>query len=134
MTLKELNVGNYVYADSSHEIFEIQIIYSREYQNWQNDYENDITGNYPENIDEYNNMYNVYLTDMSPIFLDAKTLPMVGFKVYQRHGAFIIWEKGDFKLINGIFSGNAWMKPIVHMHQLQNLYQATTGETLTIKK
>lgn len=134
MNLEELRIGNYVYSDASHEVFEIQSTYTRKYQNWQNEYSNDITGDYPQQGNEHGNMWNVYLSDMAPINLNKNTLSMVGFKEYTSNGGHLVWEKGDFKLLDGKLPFPIKQKKrILHMHELQNLYFAVTGERLKLK-
>lgn len=79
MELKELNVGNYVYAESSHDFFEIEKIFSMDYNSYEGYGKVDLVGRYLGKPNPYESMYNCLLSDMSPIKLDQKVLGMVGF-------------------------------------------------------
>jgi hypothetical protein len=82
------------------------------------------------------------ISDFKPIPLTEEWLVRVGFKE--------VCEKGNFEMNRDAFSlthneGKMWLcfgqfaeqsnaVPCEHVHQLQNLYHALTGEELTIKE
>ena len=81
-------------------------------------------------------LYGNYAISISPIPLTEEWLLKFGFKVYNEHGWYEINNYhqinliGDY-LVNGV---QCISNKINYVHQLQNLYFATTGNELTITK
>lgn len=107
MKANELRIGNMVYDEDAH--FEIIAIMDG------------------EDID--------YAETRRPIPLTEEWLLKLGFEVetgwyknFTPCGKGFLWKEGYV-----IFCGTTVEAPILHVHQLQNLYFALTGEELTTK-
>lgn len=77
-----------------------------------------------------------YEREVNPIPLTPEILEKCGFDVEYTNGGFLCWLKGDFKLLDRRLPYPQFHHPealILHLHQLQNLYYALTGQELEIK-
>ena len=105
MEAKELRIGNWVNFDD-HLIKEQQVTYLRK---------------------------DADLSDVSPLFLTEEWLVKFGFEK-PMNGSWFSNDKLEIDLSNGFrvfLLGGVKSIEIKHVHQLQNLYFALTGEELT---
>jgi hypothetical protein len=72
----------------------------------------------------------ISIDELKPIPLTEEWLLRFGFdKPFKTVGDFERWQKGEFRLLNGKLLPLSNVE-IQHVHQLQNLYFALTGEEL----
>jgi hypothetical protein len=135
MTANELRIGNYLKTDNSTEHFEDVIIVESIQHNGINI--TDGHGNSSQTEFEWDFLKSVPLTEKWLLkFGFAKDKNGFFTKVFNKHGEeFIISNYGS---INGSEKGfvaneDFRFKRIKHVHQLQNLYSALTGEELILK-
>jgi hypothetical protein len=114
MEAKDLRIGNY-YLDINDNLSEIS-----GYELWQ--------------MTTKENKGNLGIMEYQPIPLTEDWLLKFGFEGWDLGKYTIILTNGNFFDFQNGLEGVPIAKNIKHVHQLQNLYFALTGEELKIKK
>ena len=76
-----------------------------------------------------------YYKDLEPIKLTDGMLKLYGFDIEYTNGGFLRWQRGKFKLLDRRLPHpmtDIHREHILHLHELQNLFFAITGEELEL--
>lgn len=76
-----------------------------------------------------------YYKDLAPIKLTDGMLKLYGFKVEYTNGGFLRWQRGNFKLLDRRLPypiTEMHREHVLHLHELQNLFFAITGDELEL--